>query len=105
MKVEAWIEGIFLFSVTWSIGGSSDRRSRQLFNEILRLMTVGALDDALMQKYGIITKFVGSCIACLLFFLTLFEADFNSFFKKGSTRRPSAACRSRPKGRCTTCGL
>jgi dynein heavy chain len=42
-EVTCWIEGIFFFSLTWSIGGSSDQNSRVKFDQLVReLMEVGS---------------------------------------------------------------
>lgn len=55
-QVLAWIEGMFLFSVTWTLGGTADSDSRKHFDMILRMIVAGAIDDKVARDWIIVTK-------------------------------------------------
>ena len=47
-QADAWLEGCFLMSLIWSLGGTSDSNGRKKFDLILRTMIKGGIDDATM---------------------------------------------------------
>uniref|UniRef100_A0AAV2K0N3 EF-hand domain-containing protein n=1 Tax=Knipowitschia caucasica TaxID=637954 RepID=A0AAV2K0N3_KNICA len=51
----SWLEGIFIFSLVWSIGASCDDSSRQKFDLVLRELLKGPLTPLLRSKYGLFT--------------------------------------------------
>ena len=55
-QVDNWLEGSFLFSLVWSLGGTSDDSGRRKFDTILRMMVKGGIDDSTMMANGILTK-------------------------------------------------
>ena len=56
-QIENWLEGIFVFSLIWSVGATSDSASRHKFDTVLRTMLTSAIDDDMMRKFNIITKY------------------------------------------------
>ena len=56
--IESWIEGIFFFSITWSIGGSINAEGRVRFDKILRQMMDGPLSAETLKENNMITQVV-----------------------------------------------
>ena len=54
--IESWIEGIFFFSITWSIGGSINAEGRVRFDKILRQMMDGPLSAETLKENNMITQ-------------------------------------------------
>ena len=55
-QVLAWLEGMFLFSCIWSIGGTAGPAAKAPFMELLRMMTKGPVDDKFARDWIIVTK-------------------------------------------------
>ena len=54
--VFSWLEGIFLFSVTWSVGAAIDTPGRDKFDPLLRELMDGSLSEETKLKLNMITK-------------------------------------------------
>ncbi len=52
-QMDAWIMGTFLFSIVWSIGGSSGIDGRKAFNLLLREIIAGPLLPRTKSQYHI----------------------------------------------------
>ena len=52
----SWLEGMFMFAVTWSIGGTSMAVSKPYFNELLRRMMVDSIDEKFALDWIIVTR-------------------------------------------------
>ncbi|XP_033843048.1 dynein axonemal heavy chain 7 [Periophthalmus magnuspinnatus] len=55
-EVCSWLEGIFVFSLVWSLGASCDDPSRQKFDLVLRELLIGPLSSQTRSKYGLLTN-------------------------------------------------
>ncbi|KAM7353017.1 dynein heavy chain at 36C isoform 1-T1 [Cochliomyia hominivorax] len=53
LDMRAQIEGVFLFSCIWSIGGSLDANSREKFNIVFRALMEKNFPENLYETYGI----------------------------------------------------
>ncbi|XP_062475626.1 dynein axonemal heavy chain 7 isoform X1 [Pezoporus occidentalis] len=53
----SWLEGIFLFSLIWSVGASCRDDGRLKFDIILREMLNGSLSEETNKQYKLLTKF------------------------------------------------
>lgn len=54
--VFSWLEGIFLFSCTWSLGGGINAEGREKFDLLIREMIDGPLSEITKNKLNMITK-------------------------------------------------
>jgi len=54
--VFSWLEGIFLFSCTWSLGGGINAEGREKFDLLIREMIDGPLSEVTKNKLNMITK-------------------------------------------------
>ena len=52
----SWLEGIFLFSATWSLGAAINSEGRDKFDLLLRELMDGLLSEETKMKYNMITK-------------------------------------------------
>jgi dynein heavy chain len=55
-QVLCWLEGMFLFATIWSIGGTAGPAAKIPFQELLRMMTKGPVDDKFARDWIIVTK-------------------------------------------------
>ena len=56
--IESWLEGIFFFSVTWSIGACINSEGRVRFDKLLREIMDGPLSAESMERNGLIEKVI-----------------------------------------------
>ena len=54
--VYSWLEGIFLFSCTWSLGGGINSEGREKFDMLIREIIDGPLSELTKSKFNMITK-------------------------------------------------
>ena len=54
--IDSWLEGIFFFSITWSLGACINSEGRTRFDKLLREMMDGPLSSESMERNGLITK-------------------------------------------------
>uniref|UniRef100_A0A4W3JI36 Dynein axonemal heavy chain 7 n=1 Tax=Callorhinchus milii TaxID=7868 RepID=A0A4W3JI36_CALMI len=50
----SWLEGVFLFSLIWSIGASCTEEDRVMFDKLLREIMDGPLREETKKKFGLI---------------------------------------------------
>ncbi|KAM4561096.1 dynein axonemal heavy chain 7 [Fundulus diaphanus] len=50
----SWLEGIFVFCLVWSVGGSCDDSGREKFDSVVREMLSGPLSTETMTRHGIL---------------------------------------------------
>jgi dynein heavy chain len=55
-QVLCWLEGMFLFSLVWSIGGTAGPKSKAPFMELIRMISKGPVDDKFARDWIIVTK-------------------------------------------------
>ena len=53
-EVFAWIEGMFLFALIWSIGITGDTDSRGKFDRFLRKIIASGIDDEEKKEFGLL---------------------------------------------------
>ena len=55
-QVSSWLEGIFIFSVIWSVGGGTDNDGRKRFDGVLRqVVNNAAIDADTVAEYNLLT--------------------------------------------------
>ena len=56
-EVANWIEGMFFFSLTWSLGGILNSDARTKFDEFLRRLMTEGINEEWKNKYGLLDTF------------------------------------------------
>lgn len=55
-EVLSWLESIFFFCLTWSVGATCDEVGRQIFNDLIRELIDGAMSHETYTKYDFINR-------------------------------------------------
>lgn len=85
-QAEAYLEGVFLFSLVWSVGASTGSKGRLAFDSLLKEITTGPLSEETRDKFRILEKLDAPSRPCRCPFPSDETAYDYRFVKEGMGR-------------------